>query len=63
MDIDKEFQLVCSLVNSAYDDETSDSFKKTKRFHNPSREDPRLIQTLKETWVVEKDGEIVGCVR
>ena len=63
MDIDKEFQVVCSLVNSAYDDEAKVPFKKTKRFHNPSREDPRLIQTLKETWVVEKEEEIVGCVR
>ena len=66
MDVEKEFDAVCALVNSAYEVETGDSgvaFKKRQRFHEPSRSDDRLIQTLKETWVLERDGGIVGCVR
>ena len=66
MDVEKEFDAVCSLVNSAYEVESGDSgvaFKKSKRFQDPSKQNENLMKTLKETWVVELDGRIVGCVR
>ena len=66
MDVEKEFETICSLVNSAYETTEGDkgiAFKKRKRYHDPSKDDKELMQKMRETWVVEKDGQIVGCVR
>lgn len=66
MNVEEEFDIVCSLVNSAYVIEDGDegvAFKKRKRYHDPSKDDEKLMKNMRETWVVEKDGRIVGCIR
>lgn len=66
MDVEKEFDDVCSLINDAYEVETGNegvSFKKKRRYPDPSRGDENLKKNMRETWVVERDGHIVGCVR
>ena len=66
MAVEAEFEDVCALVNSAYDVETGHSgvaFKKRLRFHDPARSDPRLMRALDDMWVLESQGEIIGCVR
>ena len=66
MGVDREFDQVCSLINAAYVVENGNegiAFKKQGRYPNPSREDENLMQSMREMWVVEKDGRIAGCVR
>ena len=66
MDVETEFEEVCSLVNSAYEVYHGDegtAYKKRERYPNPSRDDKRLMLGLRETWVVLQDGRIVGCIR
>ncbi len=64
VDVEKDTEAVVALVNSAYDVETGSegiAFKKMKRFEGYPPD--ALLQTMKESWVIEEEGRIVGVVR
>ena len=64
VDVDKDTQAVVTLVNSAYDIVTGSegiAYKKMRRFEGYPPE--ALLEVMKESWVIEEEGRIVGVVR